>query len=929
VGKQLVITEKPSVARDIVDAIGGFTDHGEFFESDTYLVTWAVGHLLELAPPEEYDKKYKAWTLATLPILPEHFEVRPKEGFDDRLKLIRDLGARKDVDGVIDACDAGREGEMIFRRIAEYTDLPLKNHKRLWLQSMTKQSILNGFEDLRNGGDFDHLGDAAWLRSVGDWLIGMNATRALTKRLKGRRERGVWSAGRVQTPTLRMLVEREREILAHEPRPYWEIQAQFAMGDQSWMGRYFDPNTPKGDRDVKPSRIFDKAWADAVMEANKDEGEAKEKRRLSKQKPPQLFDLTSLQREANRRFRFSAKRTLRAAQRLYEHYKLLTYPRTDSRCLPEDYVPTVEQTLEILTTDADYQKVAMRVQEQGLLNADKIFDNSRITDHFAIVPTPNTSDEALRADEARIYDLVVRQFLAAFMGPATWAVVERVVDVDVNGRKASFKTSTRSLEIPGFLEALGQDSHDGVNLPPLVPGQDKSEGVAVGAGPYELEEKQTKPPSRYSEAALLRLMETAGSMVEDGELSDAMKERGLGTPATRADIIERLIYAQYARRASGKLGASPKGMRLMDVLERANVPTISSPKLTGEWEYQLRQVQQGERSKAEQYDDVVRYTKDVVSSLVGFDHDTLWTPDGPLGECPACKQGQVIETAWGYRCTRNTGEDDGCKLMIWKDRGGRYVDRDLAIKLITDRKAGPLEGFYAFGKQMEGTIFLEEEDGKWQMRTEYGPPKDEDDGVPEVAGPPIWDCPEHENCKIIETNKRWICQKMLEGEIRQGPMLPRVVCKREMQPEEVAAYFTETARTETMENFISRRGRPFRGLLFRKPTGRHGFEFPPRKKKAGSKKKTKKKATKKNSATKKKTTAKKSTTKKSTTKKATTKKATTKKAATKKKTAAKKKPAAKKTAKKTEASEAKATGVSKKRRSSAAKRLVSRMQSKE
>lgn len=890
--KQLVITEKPSVAKDIAKALGGFEDEGDYFESDTFVLTFAVGHLLQLAEPEDYDKALKGWTLAPLPIIPSEYRIKPKEGMKKRVDLIKKLGKRKDVTGLINACDAGREGEIIFRRIAEFTGLDKKPHQRLWLQSMTKTAIKTAFENLRPGDEMQPLADAAWLRGVGDWLIGMNATRSLTKRLKGRREKGAWSAGRVQTPTLGLLVLREREIFAHVPQTYWEVTAPFEHEGQSWEGRYYDESVKgSGDRNIRADRIFDRARVDAVLKAVSESagGVASEKRRQAKQNPPLPFHLTSLQREANRRFSFTAKRTLQAAQRLYEAHKLLTYPRTDSRHLPDDYRETLDAVLDALGTDAEYSKLSQGIVANGPLNLEKIIDGSKVTDHFAIVPTGNEPPTTLRADDAKIYDLVVRQFLASMMGPATFDTVDRRVEVQVPGAQpAVFRTTAKSLEIPGYLEALGQEAGKGTTLPALVPGEKQASGVGVTVGIAADEEKETRPPARYSEAQLLRLMETAGDQLDDEDLSEVMAGRGLGTPATRADIIDNLVRKMYARRVDGKLGATPKGMRLIDVLERADVPTLASPRLTGEWEHNLKRVETGELSREAYLEDLETFTRNVTDIIKAFDHDELFGGPGPLGPCPSCGEGVVVESAWGYRCSRNEGKDGPCKLILWKERSGRYIDRALATKLIHEKQSGKITGFVSRdGHELTGSILLEPEENapavQWTMTVTYG--DGVVDGGPEVRGDVLFPCPcEDDSCGgVVETNRRYVCQRLLDKEVKAGPILPRKVCEREMSVEEAAAFFSEAGRTETLDGFTSRRNRPFRGLLFRKPTGKHGFEFPPRPKKA------KKKSTKKKASTRKKAASKK---KASTRKKAATKKG----AAPRKSKPRAKKAAAKKTA---------------------------------
>jgi DNA topoisomerase-3 len=845
--RRLVITEKPSVARDIAAALGGFIEEDEFLESEDFVVTWAVGHLLELAEPGEYDPKYRSWSIKNLPILPEVFQLRPREGQKKRLDKIQKLARRKDVVGLVNACDAGREGELIYRRIIEYCGLDDLPQQRLWLQSMTKQAIRDAFDDLRPGRDLDPLADAAYLRSVGDWLVGMNATRALTQRLKSRGEREAWSAGRVQTPTLGILVAREREILAHVPQPFWEIVASFVhdTGDgHTFEARYWDASRggategDEDDGDRRPNRVFDADEVERIKKALEagPRGAASEKRKKSRQAPPLPFDLTSLQREANRRFSMSARRTLDAAQRLYEAHKVLTYPRSDSRHLPGDYGPTVDGLLQALgnmNTIGEVAGIASRVAAAGPQNLGRILDSTKVRDHFAIIPTGNPVPAGLSGDDERIWDLAVRQFVASLMGPATWATVERFVEVPAEGRPARFRTTARSLEVPGFLEALGQQAGFGTTLPPLRPGQDEASGVGVGLQDFAVEAKETRPPGRYNEAQLLRMMETAGERVDDEELSEAMKERGLGTPATRADTIERLVSTTYARRVGGKLVPSSKAMRLFDVLERVAARGLASPALTGEWEYALNQVAIGARSRSDVQTALIDYTKEITEKLVGFEHEDLYDGDPPLGICPN-DGGKVVESVWGYRCENNLGKGEGCDFMIWKDRFGRFIDRSLATRLLHGGTVGPIEGFVDRGgrEMLTGTLTLRKDVEKgWVLDAAIGaavPTGEQGEEPPEEIVGPAFPCPDHPDCRIVETTRRWVCERVLDGRERTGPVLPKKVCLRELQPEEVAGYFSEEARTVMLEGFTSKRGRPFTGQLVRKATGKHGFEFPER-----------------------------------------------------------------------------------------------------
>lgn len=859
-GKRLVITEKPSVANDIADALGGFTRTEEYYENEDYVVTWAVGHLLELANPADYDKKWRSWSIKLLPILPEAFEVKPKDGHKKRLAQIKKLAKRSDVDGLINACDAGREGELIYRRIVEFCGLEAMPQERLWLQSMTAGAIVEAFDNLRPGSQLDNLADAAWLRSVGDWLIGMNATRALTQRLKSGANRKSWSAGRVQTPTLNLLVHRERDILAHKPRTYWEIAAQFThhTGDgHEWQAQYWNPKAARAsdDEDAKPPRIFDEALArDLLARAQtQTHGIASEKRKKSKQKPPLPFDLTSLQREANKRYSMSAKRTLSAAQRLYEGHKVLTYPRTDSRYLPDDYGPVIDQLLAELQNLpkgdwGEHAGLAQRLAASGPLNLDKILDSSKVSDHFAIVPTGAAPPPDLSSDQLRVFDLVVRQFIASMMGPATWATVERLVEIDVGdllgGDKALFRTTARSLEVPGFLEALGQEAGKGTTLPALEPGSDKVEGVEARADSIDIEEKQTKPPSRYTEAQLLRMMETAGEQIEDEELSDAMKDRGLGTPATRADTIEGLVRKEYAARVSNKLVPSHKAMRLIDVLERVSADGLASPALTGEWEHAFHEVANGTRPRSKVHQDLVDYTTSVTGQLVGFQYEDLYASEPPVGTCPNCGN-KVFEGVRGYMCERNTGVGTECDFIIWKERMGRYIDRQLAIDLLSaeNHTVGPVDYFIPRNGRgfLQGTIHLtrkysESRDAEvWTLDVDTSGSEGNDEPeqlLGETKMPCPWEHEEVDDCVILETNHRWVCRELFEEREKKGPQLPKVICKRDMEQAEIEAYFGPEGQTPFIDDFISRWDRPFRAQLVRRPrSGRYKFEFPEREKK--------------------------------------------------------------------------------------------------
>jgi DNA topoisomerase-3 len=858
--KSLVIAEKPSVARDIVAALGGFREHdGEYWESDAYVVTFSVGHLVELLPPEEIDPVYRRWTLDTLPILPEEFRLKQKQGMADRIRAIRKLLARDDISEVINACDAGREGELIFREILEFlgSDKPTR---RLWLQSMTAESIRQGFARLAPGHQYDGLGAAAACRSRSDWLIGMNATRALTRRLKGRKEKTAWSAGRVQTPTLALLVDRELEILAHVPRTYWQIEARFAAPDHEYVGMWFDPGFSGGEDEPerRDDRLFDAAQANAVLEAvGGRAGLARETRKPSRETAPPLFDLTSLQREANRRFGWSARRTLNAAQRCYETHKVLTYPRTDSRCLPSDYRDNVDEVLRSLG-DGAYREEVGPLRRGRLENAERIFDDSKISDHFAIIPTGRLPG-ALSGDDGRLFDLVVRRFLGAFYPPAVWTRVERVTEVA--GR--SFRSRSRTLEQPGWRAVMGQTEQEDQALPPLVPGSTDAEGVAARVLDAQLLEEATKPPPRITEARLLSLMETAGRSIEDEDLAEAIRDKGIGTPATRADIIENLIAKAYVVRGGKALRPTVKGIRLIDVLRRIKADRLASPELTGDLEYHLNEVERGRRSASDFMEEIVDYTRQIVDVAKTFDYETLYPEEEPLGGCPLCGR-PVFERSWFYRCVEPPGvtPETDCPFRIWKDKSGRYMDHQTVRALLEKGETGELEGFTA----RDGRVYnarLTLEGGQVVLHSVRGSSSDrasdevEYEVDPEPLGPcPVPGCP-HPGSMVVETPTQYRCAGALAKEEENAGkaraweaenaqpgkrrrrysvpaqdkpcpfVLPRTVCKREIRRSEAEQYIRE-GRTEMLEDFTSRFDRAFSARLVLKENGRHGFEFAPR-----------------------------------------------------------------------------------------------------
>ncbi|MGD9758661.1 MAG: DNA topoisomerase III, partial [Comamonas sp.] len=576
--KTLVIAEKPSVAQDIVRALtpvaGKFEKHDDYFESDSYVVTSAVGHLVEIQAPEEFDVKRGKWSFANLPVIPPRFDLKPVDKTKTRLNAVVKQAKRKDVTELINACDAGREGELIFRLIEQYAGGAKgglgKPVKRLWLQSMTPQAIRDGFNNLRSDAQMQGLASAARSRSEADWLVGINGTRAMTA--FNSRDGGFFltTVGRVQTPTLSLVVEREEKIRKFVSRDYWEVHGTFDAQAGQYLGKWFNPQWKKSDdAEAKADRLWNKADAEAIAAAVQGKPAAvTEESKPTTQASPLLFDLTSLQREANGKFGFSAKTTLALAQSLYERHKALTYPRTDSRALPEDYLPVARQTFDMLATSgmrhlAPFAQQA--INDNYIRPTKRVFDNSKVSDHFAIIPTTQ-APSGLSEAEQKLYDLVVRRFMAVFFPSAEYQVTTRISKVEQH----SFKTEGKVLVKPGWLAIYGkeaanevEDAKEGDKGQPLVAVQPGEQPRTHHA---DVKGLKTKPPARYSEATLLGAMESAGKQIDDDELREAMQEKGLGTPATRAAIIEGLLTEKYMLREGRELIPTAKAFQLMTLL---------------------------------------------------------------------------------------------------------------------------------------------------------------------------------------------------------------------------------------------------------------------------------------------------------------------------------------------------------------------------
>jgi DNA topoisomerase III len=707
-GKTLVIAEKPSVGRDLTRVLpGAFQKHEGYLESESHVVTWAVGHLVQLAEPDEYDPKFKKWRMADLPIVPNEFKlvVRDERSKKQMSVITRQL-KRDDVDVVINACDAGREGELIFAWTFQKAAAK-KPVERLWLSSMTTAAIRDAFGSLRPRDEFARLEQAARSRSEADWIVGMNATRAATIRLRSSFD-GAVSLGRVQTPTLAILARREEEIRAFEPEPYWLVDAAFEPtgGDagRRYQGRFHAGAQP---------RLKSAEEAEAIVAAVRDQpGEiTKRETTTKKERAPLLYDLTSLQRDANTRFGFSARRTLAAAQRLYEEHKALTYPRTNSRFLPGDLISELKPTAGVVGKQREYAKAAAYVTGLDVLPLGRVVNDAKVTDHHAIIPTnAEHRIDKMSDDDRRIYDMVVRRFLAVFHPDAVFenTRLETTVATHV------FRTRGRVLIVPGWrgvygegLESRAEDDDEGGDqqLPKLEQGED------VRTLEVESLARETKPPRRYSDASLLAAMETAGKLVDDEELREAMKDSGIGTPATRAAIIERLIDVGYVERDARALVCTEKGVNVIKFLgEHA----LTSPSLTGDWEHRLARIEEGEESRERFMHDIAEFARGTVQELDAKLKEVR-IPRANLGPCPVCGR-DIVENRKGFSCWSR--EDPGCGFVIWKSKAGKTLPIAVARELIAKgRTEKPVTGFKGrSGRSFRARLALmQTEDGKWRV----------------------------------------------------------------------------------------------------------------------------------------------------------------------------------------------------------------------
>ncbi len=846
--KTIIIAEKPSVAQDIVRALtpvaGKFEKFADHFESEQYVVTSAVGHLVEIKAPEEYDVKRGKWSFANLPVVPPHFDLAPIDKAKTRLNAVVKLVKRKDVTALINACDAGREGELIFRLIVQYAQNSekkptVKPIQRLWLQSMTPQAIRDGFQKLRSEGQMQGLADAARSRSEADWLVGINGTRAMTA--FNSRDGGFFltTVGRVQTPTLSIVVEREEKIRKHVSRPYWEVKASFDAVAGQYEGKWFDPKYKKNadDAEARADRLWTAAEAEAIAAAVRGQPAlVTDEAKPSTQASPLLYDLTTLQREANSRFGFSAKTTLGLAQALYEKHKVLTYPRTDSRALPEDYLATVKETFAMLAKEdlpgplRELGAHAAKGLKEGYIKPTKrVFDNSKVSDHFAIIPTLQ-APKSLTDIELKLYDMVVKRFLAVFYPSAEFMVTTRHSKVQAGGQEYVFQTNGKVLVNAGWLAVYGKEAQDDdANLVAVAPGESvRVEHVDVNA-------LKTKPPARYTEATLLSAMEGAGKLIEDEDLRDAMKEKGLGTPATRAQTIEGLIAEKYMLRDGRELVPTAKAFQLMTLLRGLAIEDLTRADLTGNWEYQLAEMEHGRLSRDAFMAEIAKMAERIVRKAKEYDRDTIPGDYATLAvACPNCG-GVVKENYRRFACSGKTGDEEGCGFSITKIPAGRAFETVEAEGLIRDKKIGPLEGFrskagWPFTAEIK--LAFDEEISNWKLEFDFGDEAKnaEGDGEPvDFSGQQsLGACPK---CKghVFEHGSNYVCEHAVGAHVTCDFKTGKIILQQPVPHEEVSKLLS-TGKTSLLENFVSNKTkRKFKAYLaYDAKEGKVSFEFEPR-----------------------------------------------------------------------------------------------------
>ena len=814
--KTLIIAEKPSVAADLARVLGKFKREKDFFENDEFVISSAVGHLVEILPPEGVEVKRGKWNLENLPVLPMEFDLAPIERNEGRLRVLKKLIARKDVTALVNACDAGREGELIFRNIVKFT-ASKKPLQRLWLQSMTAEAIREAFRHLRSDESMQPLADAAMSRAESDWLVGINSTRALTS--FNSREGGFQktTAGRVQTPTLAILAEREEKIRSFKPHTYFEVFGDFGVKAGSYRGRWLDEKFKKeGEEDARAERIWTRELADAIKsKCDGKKGVITEEKKPTTQASPLLYDLTTLQREANGRFGLSARRTLQLAQALYEKHKVLTYPRTDSRYLPEDNLGQVKKLMSSFDDPSLSTHAEKALRNKWVIPTKRVFNNAKVSDHHAIIPT-GKSAAGLDDFERKIFDMIARRTIAVFYPAAQFEVTTRITRVEGE----AFKTDGKIIVDPGWLAVYGKqsesDSESEKSIVPVTPGE-TADVLAI-----EVKENETKPPARFNEATLLSAMEGAGKLVDDEELREAMAERGLGTPATRAQVIEGLIYEGYIERKGRELIVSAKGLSLITLLRNLGTDVLCKPELTGEWEFKLKQMEQGKLGRGEFMEQIRGLTREIIEKVKGFRGETIQGAYAVIdAPCPKCGGGPIQETYKTYEC-----KADGCGWLMWKTMASRQFTPEEVRALVVEKHVGPLDGFRSkMGRAFSAIVKLGE-DLKTQFDFESSGPK-EGEAVDFSKLTPIGPCPVCNAGQVYELDNAFACEHAV-GKKTCTLRMGKTILQKQIAPEQVKKMI-ETGKTDLLPKFISKKGRAFAAFL-KVEGGKVVFEFAPREK---------------------------------------------------------------------------------------------------
>ncbi|BCU75687.1 DNA topoisomerase III [Luteolibacter sp. LG18] len=834
-GKTLIIAEKPSVMTDLSRALakplGKFDKHGSgrdvFFENDNAVITSAVGHLVELRMPMGPNGKKLPWKFDVLPAIPDRFELDPIPDSEARLKQVLKLAKRKDVDNIVNACDAGREGELIFRYIMDIGGVK-KPVQRLWMQSMTNDSIIAAWDKLRSDEEMQPLADAAKCRSESDWLVGLNSTRALTCFRSRHGGFNITAAGRVQTPTLAILASREAEIQAFKPSPYWEVIASFQIANGDYEGKWTEEGWKKDE--TNPHGRADRLWTAELAQTIRDRcdgktGRIEEEKKAQSQIAPQLYDLTTLQREAP----FSAKQTLSIAQALYEKHKMITYPRTDSRYLPEDYTGAVRETMgDVAASDlpqADYARAVLEGKDENgprLVKSRRVFDSKKVSDHFAIIPTGKFAK--LSDAEQKLYDMIVKRFIAVFYPSAEYEVTKRATKIEHGDLTDTFRTEGRVLIKPGWLEVYGR-------RPGVASGKDElvaaKPGESALAEEVRVESLETKPPARYTESTLLSAMEGAGKLVDDEALREAMSERGLGTPATRAAIIEGLIAQKYMARDGRELHVTPNGMRLIEIVQEMGIKGLSSPSLTGDWEFKLRQMEHGLLKREEFMNEIMSYTQEIVAKARHLADEIKNKPFPDLDvACPKCGAKPLKQTDATYEC-----RELDCGFKAKKHIAGRTLTEEEAKILFSTKFLPKIDGFKSkFNKPFEAALEL---DDKFKVNFVFE--KSDADEPAELSEEQVigsLTLPDGRTTKVYEAEKAWHLPEIVTKKDANGIRIGRTILQRPITREEVLLLLSQ-GKTGLLRGFVSNRTkRKFDAMLtFEADTGKIGFEFEPRAKK--------------------------------------------------------------------------------------------------